>query len=123
MTGLTIAILTVYFSSTALGYDLTSIRTATFATWLLGHVLLALNVKQEKTPLSKQGILSNRFGAGWLAGMVAIILTMTFVQSTYSLLNTTFLEPVQWALVIVGAVLASGWMEVVKLFKYHIFVV
>ncbi|HEY5509076.1 MAG TPA: cation-transporting P-type ATPase, partial [Paludibacter sp.] len=119
MTGLTTAILVVYFSSFALGYDLTSIRTATFATWLLGHVLLALNVKQTETPLIKQGILSNRFGAGWLAGMIAIILTITFVQSTYFLLNTTFLEPVQWALVIIGAVLASGWMEVLKLFKYY----
>jgi len=119
MAGLTTAILVVYFSSFALGYDLTSIRTATFATWLLGHVLLALNVKQTKTPLIKQGILVNRFGAGWLAGMIAIILAITFVHSAYFLLNTTYLEPVQWALVIIGAVLSSGWMEVLKLFKYY----
>jgi len=37
-------------------------QTSAFVTWLLGHILLALNLKQEKLPFFKQGITSNLFG-------------------------------------------------------------
>jgi Ca2+-transporting ATPase len=119
MLGLTIAILVAYFCSFSFGYDETSARTAAFATWLLGHVLLALTVKQTHTPLSKQGILTNRFGAGWLVGMIALVLSMTMLPDIHPILNTTFLEPVQWVLVIGGAILASGWIEALKMIRYH----
>lgn len=119
MLGLTIAILAVYFGSLSLGYDVTSSQTAAFAAWLLGHVLLALIVKQTHKPLLKQGILTNRIGAGWLLGMILLVYMMTHVQSVYSVLSTTFLEPVQWSLVIAGAILASAWIEVQKLLTYH----
>ena len=114
MLGLTIAILAVYFGSLSLGYNVTAAQTAAFATWLLGHVLLALMVKQTHKPLLKQGILANRIGAGWLAGMILLVIAMTHVQGVYALLNTTFLEPVQWLLVMAGAILGSAWIEIWK---------
>jgi Ca2+-transporting ATPase len=122
MTGLTIAILAVYFGSLALGAEIASARTAAFATWLLGHILLALNLKQEKVPLFKQGIFSNRFAAGWLVGMILFVLAMTFVPFVQSVLQTTGLSGIQWAMVLAGAVLASMWMELIKAieFKYNI---
>jgi Ca2+-transporting ATPase len=111
---LTIVILAVYFSSLALGYELNSARTAAFSTWLLGHIILALNLKQEETPLLKQGLFSNRFAAGWLVGMILFVLAMTMVPFVQSVLQTTGLSTVQWEMVIVGALLASMWMELVK---------
>jgi Ca2+-transporting ATPase len=39
--------------------------------------MLALNLKQEKLPLIRQGIFSNRFATGWLVGMIALSLAMT----------------------------------------------
>ncbi len=118
MIGLVTAILVVYFASFAFGYDLTSARTAAFSTWLLGHIMLALNVKQIQKPLLKQGLLVNRFGAVWLAGMLALVLIMTLVPAMHSVLNTTFLNPVQWVLVISGSIIASSWIEVLKLLRY-----
>lgn len=115
MAGLTAAILAVYLLSLAMGYGLASARTAAFATWLLGHILLALNLKQEHVPLLQQGILANRFGAGWLAGMVLLVLSMTLLVAIHPLLNTTFLAPAQWLLVVVGAFAGSAWIEVRKL--------
>jgi Ca2+-transporting ATPase len=109
--GLVAAILIVYFGSLGLGYALDSARTAAFATWLLGHILLAMNLKQRQTPLLKQGLLSNRFAAGWLAGMVLLVLAMTFVQPVRSVLGTTPLSGVQWLGTVAGALLASGWIE------------
>lgn len=114
MAGLTIAILVVYFGSLALGYPPDSARTAAWATWLLGHIILALNLKQEKTPLLKQGLFSNRFAAGWLVGMIFFILAMTFVPFVQGVLQTTGLNGIQWAMVVMGALLASMWMEIAK---------
>lgn len=114
MAGLTIAILVVYFGSLALGYASNSARTAAWATWLLGHIVLALNLKQEKTPLLKQGLFSNRFAAGWLVGMILFVLAMTFVPFVQGVLQTTWLSGVQWAIVIIGALLASMGMEIAK---------
>jgi Ca2+-transporting ATPase len=112
--GLVAAILIVYFGSLALGYPLDSARTAAFATWLLGHIVLAMNLKQRQTPLLQQGLLSNRFAAGWLAGMALLVLAMTFLKPVRSVLGTTRLSGLQWLGTLAGALLASGWIEVWK---------
>jgi Ca2+-transporting ATPase len=112
--GLVVAILAVYFGSRALGYGLDSARTAAFATWLLGHIVLAMNLKQRRRPLLRQGLLANRFAAGWLLGMVALVLVMTLAAPVRAVLKTTSLSGLQWLGVVAGALLASGWMEVRK---------
>lgn len=114
MAGLTLAILGVYFISISMGFDLDNARTAVFATWLLGHIVLALNLKQEKIPLFKQGLFSNKFAIGWLFGMIALVLAMTQVPFVQSIMQTTELAPTQWILVISGSLLASMWLEAAK---------
>lgn len=119
MVGLTLAILVVYFGSLALEYGVDSARTAAFATWLLGHIVLALNLKQETLPLFKQGLLSNRFAAGWLVGMIGFVLAMTLLPFAQSVLQTTGLSGLQWGMVIGGALLASMWMEGLKWLRWR----
>jgi Ca2+-transporting ATPase len=112
--GLVVAILAVYFGSLAWGYGLDRARTAAFATWLLGHIVLAMNLKQRRTPLLRQGLLANRFALGWLVGMILLVLAMTLLEPVRSVLHTTSLSGGQWLAVAAGALLASGWMEVAK---------
>ena len=114
MAGLTFAILAVYFGTLALKFPSDTARTAAFATWLLGHIILAMNLKQEQRPLFKQGLFSNTFAVLWLVGMIGFVLAMTQWPFAQSLLGTTGLNNTQWAMVVVGALLASMWMEVVK---------
>ncbi|MHB1295495.1 MAG: cation-translocating P-type ATPase [Anaerolineae bacterium] len=114
LVGPAMAILVVYGVSLRLGCGVDSARTAAFSTWLLGHILLALNLKQARRPLLAQGLLANRFGAAWLVGMVLLVLAMTHLPAVQSVLRTTALAPVQWALVVAGAVLASAWIEALK---------
>ena len=40
-------------------------QTVAFATWMLGHIFLALNFRSEKEPLSKLGVLSNKVMLLW----------------------------------------------------------
>jgi P-type Ca2+ transporter type 2C len=114
MAGLTVVILLVYWGSFALGFGVDEARTAAFATWLLGHVILALNLKQTHRPVLEQGLLSNKFAAGWLLGMIALVLAMTFLPPVQTVMQTTRLSGAQWAMVVVGAILASSWMEARK---------
>ena len=83
-------------------------QSAAFVTWLLGHIMLALNLKQEKLPLLKQGLFSNRFGILWLAGMVVLSLVITTVPFIRPYLHTSPLSSKVW-LVILAVVFSSTW--------------
>ncbi len=115
LVGPALAILAAYLGSLTLGYDVASARTAAFATWLLGHIVLALSLKQERISLFARGILANRFAVGWLAGMSALVLAMVSLPFVRTALQTTHLALNQWALVVAGALLGGGWMEVLKI--------
>jgi len=114
MAGLTLVILAVYFGSLVLGFTVPNARTAAFSTWLLGHIVLAMNLKQEKTPLFKQGLFSNKFALGWLVGMILFVLLMTQWELARSVLGTRELSTLQWVMVVGGSLIASMWMEAVK---------
>lgn len=119
MAGLTIVILAVYFGSLIFGFNVDSARTAAFSTWLLGHIVLAMNLKQEETPLFKQGLFSNKFAIGWLFGMILFVLLMTQWSQARSVLGTTGLSAVQWVVVVGGALVASMWMEAEKWMRFR----
>lgn len=105
------AILVAYFASLGLGYDVASARTTAFATWLLAHIVLALTLKQERISVLSRGLLANRFGVGWLGGMIALVVGMTTVPLLQDALQTTGLTGLQWGLVIGGAIIGGGWLE------------
>lgn len=94
--------------------DVTLARTAAFVTWLLGHIMLALNLKQERLPLLKQGVFSNRFATGWLLGMVALSVAMTAIPALHPYLQTTSLPWPVWIVIILTVVAATCWIEVTK---------
>ena len=72
-------------------------------------------MKQERVSLIERGLFSNRVGIGWLAGMIVFVLAMTFVPFVRAILETTPLSGLQWIAVVAGAVLASSWMQIVKI--------
>jgi Ca2+-transporting ATPase len=112
--GPTPVILAAFFLSLAWGHTLAEARTASFTTWLLGHIVLALTLKQERTSLLRRGLLANRFAAGWLAGMVAPVLAMVTVPVVRQAHQTTSLSAAQWAIVLAGAAVGGGWLELLK---------
>lgn len=95
-------------------------QTAAFSTWLLGHICLALNLKQRKLPLLKQGIFSNRFASLWLAGMIALTVVMTDVPSVFPYLKTTFLPLSVWGIILVVIIVTTFWIEVKKMIGIYI---
>ncbi|MGE5556908.1 MAG: cation-translocating P-type ATPase [Caulobacteraceae bacterium] len=113
--GLTIGLLAVYLWLYYGTGDITLARTAVLVTWLPGHILLALNLKQDNLPLLKQGILSNRFGAFWLSGMVVLTLSITSLPVVFPYLDTTYLPLRIWAVIIPVVILSTFWIEARKM--------
>ncbi len=94
-------------------------QTTAFVTWLLGHIALALNLKQEKVLLFKQGIFSNRFGAFWLIGMILMTIAITSVPLLHEYLKTSALNVTLWIYIIAVVVVSTCWIEFVKVVKLH----
>src|SRR3990170_2550932 len=57
--------------------NLTHAQTMAFATWMFGHILLALNFRSEKEPLVKLGLFSNKVMILWALIVVATLLVGT----------------------------------------------
>lgn len=92
-------------------------QTTAFVTWLLGHIALALNLKQEKLPLIEQGIFSNQFGTIWLIGMSILSLLVTMVTPLHFYMKTSSLPISLWILIIIIVIASTFWIEAVKTFK------
>ncbi|RNJ48190.1 HAD-IC family P-type ATPase [Methylocystis hirsuta] len=111
--GITALYLSIYFQTG----DLVLAQTAAFVTWLLGHIALALNLKQEKLSLFKQGLFSNRFGASWLVGMIIFSVAITSTPTLNIYFKTAALGPDLWIAIIAVTILTTFWIEVAKVVK------
>jgi Ca2+-transporting ATPase len=90
-------------------------QTVAFATWMIGHILLALNFRSEKEPLSKLGVLSNKVMVLWGLIVIITLLVATNVAGIASSLKITGLAPMDWVLIIVVAFVSTFWIELNKI--------
>jgi P-type Ca2+ transporter type 2C len=90
-------------------------QTVAFATWMLGHILLALNLRSEREPLSKLGVLTNKVMVAWALIVVVVLLLGVTVPFIANSLKITSLGLVDWAVVVVAAVLGTFWLEIKKM--------
>lgn len=113
--GLAIAVAGAYLVAWFSGATLAQAQTVAFVTWLVGHVLLALNLRSEKDPVSRLGYFSNRLMVAWGALAVLFVLVAVLVPPLHTALRTTSLGAGQWALALSLAVLGTMWIEAFKL--------
>jgi len=111
--GITVLYIFLYFQTG----DLVLAQTAAFSTWLLGHICLALNMKQRQLPLLKQGIFSNRFAVLWLAGMIVLTVMMTNIPIVFPYLKTTFLPLSVWEIILIVVIISTFWIEIKKIIR------
>jgi Ca2+-transporting ATPase len=92
-------------------------QTVAFATWMFGHIFLAFNFRSERTPLVKQGVLSNKVMLLWALLAVVVLVVATTFPFVQMALQITSLSLNDWLLVIAVAFVATFWMEIRKLFR------
>jgi Ca2+-transporting ATPase len=90
-------------------------RTIAFATWMFGHIFLALNFRSERVPLIKEGLLSNKVMLLWALLVFATLLIGTSLPFIQTAIQITGLNFQDWALVIAVAFVATFWMELKKI--------
>ncbi len=98
--------------------NLTQAQTLAFATWMLGHILLALNFRSEKEPLVKLGFFSNKVMVLWALVVTATLIVGTSLPIVHDALKITYLSPSDWALVIGVSFAATFWMELRKILQH-----
>jgi magnesium-transporting ATPase (P-type) len=114
-TGLFAAVCGVYVATWHSDAGLITAQTMAFATWLLGHVFLALNLRTEREPLFRVGLFSNRVMVVWAIATFALLLVATLFPGAQHLIKLTSLRAAQWALAAGAAFAGTFWMEVRKL--------
>jgi Ca2+-transporting ATPase len=97
--------------------NLPQAQTLAFATWMLGHILLALNFRSEKEPLVKLGFFSNKVMVLWAVLAVATLIVGTTLPVVHDALKITYLSLPDWALVVGVSFAATFWMELRKILQ------
>jgi Ca2+-transporting ATPase len=95
--------------------DLVHAQTMAFATWMLGHILLALNFRSEKEPLSALGFLSNKVMVLWAVLVVVTLFVGTNLPIIHSSLHITYLSLADWVLALFVSFVATFWLELRKI--------
>ncbi len=90
-------------------------RTVAFATWMFGHIFLALNFRSEREPLIKEGLLSNKVMLLWALVVLVTLILGTSVPVVQTSLQITSLRLQDWVLVIAVPFVATFWMELLKI--------
>lgn len=99
-------------------YDALNAQTVALVSWLLGHVLLAYNVTQNKRTIINQG-LSNIAALFWIGFMIFCSVVLTTSTTLHFYMKTTSLSIHQWLSIFVVVVVTTFWIEVAKYVNIH----
>lgn len=108
------AVLIVYFGSLTLFNEQTA-RTIAFATWMVSHVFLALNMRTMRDPLMKVGYLSNKMMILWAIGAIGVTFLLVYVPILQDILLVTAINPLIWLGIFGISIAFSFWMELLKI--------
>ncbi len=112
--GLFLAVATAYLATWYGSHDIVRAQTVAFATWLIGHVFLALNMRSEKEPLLKLGFFSNRLMGIWVLATLGFVAAFSQLPNIQAVFKTTPLAWNDWLLVIPLSLGGSFWLEARK---------
>jgi Ca2+-transporting ATPase len=111
------AVTTVFLYSWFTTGSLVLSQTMAFATWMVGHIFLALNLRSEKEPLAKLGLGSNKLMLLWALIVAVTLLVGTNLPALHASLRITSLTLANWAALLGVSFAATFWMELKKLLQ------
>jgi Ca2+-transporting ATPase len=117
--GLFAAVSAVYLSTWYGTHDQMTAQTVAFFAWLIGHVLLAFNMRSERQPISQLGLGSNRLMLVWAGAVASFLILVSLFPGAQHLMRITTLTASQWAMILGATFLGTFWLELRKLITYH----
>ncbi|MGE5248879.1 MAG: cation-translocating P-type ATPase [Bacteroidota bacterium] len=117
--GLFAAVSAVYLFTWYTGHNQTASQTVAFTAWLIGHVLLAWNMRSDRQPVLQLGLGSNRMMLVW-AGTIALFLVLIFmIPAAQRLMKVTPLTGAQWGMIFAATLIGTFWIEARKLMTFR----
>jgi Ca2+-transporting ATPase len=116
--GLFAAITVVYLMTWYGTQDQMTSQTVAFFAWLIGHVLLAFNMRSERQPMFQLGLGSNRMMLIWAGGVAAFILLVSLIPGAQHLMKITTLTVSQWGMILGATLMGTFWLEIKKMITY-----
>lgn len=96
------------------GMELPAAQTVAFATWMVGHLVLAAHMRAERQSIFRSGTFANRPFLVWSAaalGLLALGLSVPFLMER---LHLAPLTGAAWAVALAAAVILPSWLELTK---------
>jgi Ca2+-transporting ATPase len=116
--GLFAAVTAVYLFSWFGTLDLKVSQTVAFFAWLVGHVLLAFNMRSERQPILQLGLTSNRMMVIWSGAIILFLGVISLFPGARSLMKVTTLSTIQWMMILSASFAGTFWIELRKLVRF-----
>lgn len=109
------AVLINYLTAWYLGWGPVQAQTIAFATWLMGHIFLAMTMRSHTESIWKIGISSNKAMLIWAATALAFLLLVTNLSVAQAPLKLTTLNANGWLLAFLTPLITIFTFEIKKL--------
>nr|MDA8229294.1 cation-transporting P-type ATPase [Desulfitobacterium hafniense] len=109
-----IAVLVNYFWSLTTASNVSHAQTLAFATWMIGHLILAVHMRSLREPITYLGILSNKTMVLWMCSALVFVFVVLNVSALRALINLQNLDLNDWIMVISLPFISTVWMELQK---------
>lgn len=113
------AVLINYLSVWYLGWGAIQAQTVAFATWLIGHIFLAITMRSHRESIWRIGILSNKAMLVWAAAALAFLILVTNLSVAQVLLKLTTLNLNGWLLAFLTPLITIFLFEIRKIAVRH----
>jgi Ca2+-transporting ATPase len=117
--GIFLAVSLVYLMTWYSGAGQMTAQTVAFAAWLLGHVLLAFNMRSARQPLYQVGFFSNRLMIAWGMAATIFILLAVYLKPLQTVLKTTALSSSQWIMILCAIAVGTFCLEIYKVLSFN----
>jgi Ca2+-transporting ATPase len=117
--GLFAAVISAYLITWVGSRDLMLSQTVAFYSWLLGHVLLAVNLRSERLPLIRLGLFSNQPMLVWMAAVAIFLTAVAVLTPLQTAIKTVPLSVTQIGMILGLTFLGTFWQEGVKLLTFR----
>jgi Ca2+-transporting ATPase len=108
------AVLIAYLGAWGRGRAIAEARTAAFVAWMIGHVVLAANMRAEHQPLLPRTVVSNRPFLVWAAAAVALTIAGWSTPVLRDRLHVARVEHSLVLMAIAAAIALPSWWEPLK---------
>jgi Ca2+-transporting ATPase len=98
--------------------DLVTSQTIAFFAWLIGHVLLAFNMRSQRQPVYQMGITSNRMMVLWAIAIGAFLALISLIPQARQVMKVDLLPGWQWGMILVATFIGTFWLEIKKIILY-----